>query len=472
MDILKMKLTSTFIFFVSIIFILSSCQKETGNSTNSLANNTEIQTKEEPNTSTPTQETAFASLIPKQSFEINCTENYTATTAYGMKIEIPKGSLVDENGTVFTGKATLAIKEYYKASEIIMSGLPMHYNENGKTHHFQSDGMFTLDAKSGEKQLYIGDEQQIKLTTQRTKTGQGFAFYNLTNKGEWQEDKANTITPIETVASTKPLPKPRRPSSFQPVKFDPNFYTIEEDQRSYLPSENATNRTENTITQIDINVNENPWILDRSNWQFDNRSGYNWILRKIKKGKEVTHDTIEYNIRNAVRGNKAYTRLVAEYEQSKIQYKKDLEAYEDYLVRKANGQLTEAELTQELLITNFGTYNIDRYYSSPTNLVVERKYQLSSPIQTSTPRVYLIAKDNAGTLIPVDLSIYPNKIRYNKKEQNALIAVAGQKMYGLTQDQFEAAVANQLDEDQFDFTLEEIECNAADSFNETIEQLF
>ena len=451
------------------LFLFSSCQ--------ATPSNTDVETSSVALEETPMElidNTPLSSFIKTQKFEVDCAEDYTTITEKGMIIEIPKGSLTDESGKTFKGMAHIEVQEYYSPGEIIASNLPMHYKKEGKLYHFQSDGMFTINAQSENGSLKIADNKRVKLTTQRAKAGEGFDFYCIDEEGNWEKDDNNSISTIENTKQLEVLLKPNPTNLFEPVKFDPNLYTIENDQRQYLPKENQTDLQGDYITQININVNDDPWILDRKAWKFGHTLHYSNLILKTIDEKEKKYDTVRYETVAAVRGNKKYERLKNEYETATAKYKMELTAYnENYTARKAVGQISAAELSQELLVDKFGTYNIDRFLDRPEKMLVEKKYQISSPTDVaSNAKIYLIAKNSKGEIFPIDLSMYPNEIRFNKVEKNALLAITTQKIYGIKKNNFEATAKSQIKNETFDFKLETIECSDIKEFDETIESLF
>ena len=134
--------------------------------------------------------------------------------------------------------------------------------------------------------------------------------------------------------------------------------------------------------------------------------------------------------------------------------------------------MTALELSEELLVGKFGTYNIDRFLSRPAQFIVEKSYEVSSP--SALPKgskVYLVVSTKDG-LVPVDLTIYPNQLRFNKAEKNALIAITNEKVYGLKKVSFEETAKSQIKLDQFSFALEEMSFTNPQEFDASIGQLF
>ncbi len=466
-----------FYLFTLVILALSSCQNNDDSNDNnsnkaeeseSATGNIDIYSPDE-KVASPADE--FANLIENQSFEIDASKDVEFTTNHGMKVRIPKGSLVDQEGNQIEGEATVNIKEYYSAGEIILSGIPMHYSDGKNTYSFESDGMFTMTAKADDKDLGIKEGSNITLITKRAKSGEGFEFYELDDKS-WKKDASNSIEAVTTTGTLPVLLKPEKPVIIEPlVKFNPNYYTVENDKRFSNPDEKV--KTSNDlIKQIDIDVNENPWILDRSKWEFPRRA-YGYILKKTDTEE---FDTIRYHTIYAVRGNKRYEELVISNKEKKEKYARDLKAYEEnFAARQAAGQLSDQELAQELLVSRFGTYNIDRYYSQPPQLIVEKQYKLAEPqvANNTVSSIFLVVKKQDGSgVIPVSLTAYPDILRFNKREANAIVVLANQKFYGLKKEDFKTTVSKQIRDNFFNLKLEEISFASVGDFDNALNELF
>lgn len=412
----------------------------------------------------PTVNETFRHHIPKQTYQVKADKKTSITTVHGMKVEIPENSLIDENGNPIKGDVTLEIEEYYTPGEIILSGIPMVYEENGETHAFESDGMFTITATQNDKKVSVAPQKKITCTTKRKKSGEGFEFYELKNDA-WSKDAENQVSVINTNSGSKKnvLTKPVAPATLNPVKFNPNFYTVEYDKR-FTNVNQHTEKTGDFITQITIDVDKNPWIKDKSKWRFHKYKSK--ILKKVE-GEKGVYDTIPFSTVTAVRGERKYKKLLKEIEE----YNENLKAF--YEQQVASGEMTIADASQQLVVSRFGTYNIDRYYAQPQELIVEKKYNVKIPAEyASFERVFLMVKTQGGQLVPVDLQMYPQILRFNKTESNAIIAMQGNKVFEMKNNKFTSTVDEQKKDDQFQLALNEVEFKDVKQFDEILSQLF
>lgn len=407
----------------------------------------------------------YAEMIQDQTFNIKANETSIFTTENGMKVEIPAGSLVDEKGKTVKGKVDIVVQEYYSAADIILSGIPMGYNDGKTTHSFESDGMFTISAVQKDKQLKIAEGKSIQASMQRRKAGDDFAFYQL-NGEQWALDEENEIAAFDPGDLLPVLTRPERPNIPTPLtKFNPNYYTIEKDHR-YQNTDMQSDKAIDYVTQIDLDINENPWILDKKLWKYSKRVDH-WIFKK-RPSTPVTYDTIKFRKIQAVRGTNTYKKLQKELDN----YDKALAAYEEnYEARRAAGQLTTSEEVK-LTLFQLGTHNIDRYYKFPPRLLADKPYKIiNEEIQSNVDAIYLIVKSNNG-IIPVDLTMYPNQLRFNKIERNAIIALVGEDFYGLDENSFEKTVKSQKNDKLFKLDIEKLTFADAKSFNNKLEGLF
>lgn len=418
-------------------------------------------------------------FIPKQGYRVNAEEGANFQTKKGMKVEIPSNCFVDEKGQIVKGKVKVLVKEYYSAAEIIMSNLPMHYNDGKNIYPFESDGMFAIMGTHKNKPVYIARGKAIKMTTKRNKDGQGFDFYKIDKKGDWAKDPRNTIQPLAANTSTE-----ERHINFHktkpvaPIKFDPDLYTVESDVRYMTTNGQKEGKRDNkTVCQWSINVKENPWILDKSKWVYNEKKSRYSVYKcdsvksKNRFNQEVMKDTlIEVSFQRvwAVRGTKRYEELFAEYQIEKkeydVEFKKYQENYEEYL---ANNQGFK---TQALLVSAFGAYNIDRYYSMPQHLIVEKKYKTNiNDIKIN--KVFLLVKNKDG-IIPVDLTYYPEILRFNKQDQMALIAMSNKEVYSVEHGAFHLMLKNQMRDEKFKLALIKLKPKNTKDFDNMLAQLF
>ena len=415
----------------------------------------------------------YQEMVKADNFTMDVAKGFSGTTKKGMEIKIPSDALVDENNQPVVGEVELEVSEYYSPAEIIVSNIPMEYMDGDELKHFQSDGMFTIKATQNGKKLKVAEDQNVKLTTKRSKEGTGFEFYSL-EENKWVKNTSNDIEPLGISEKRIPILKsPINPGFVNLTKYNPKHYTIEKDERTYLPEHNkeqTSARSKDYVKQITVDVTENPWILDRKNWKFSKRERF--ILKKDSL-RQKKFDTVPYSVNYAIRGNKKFQELFNKDKDAREKYAKDLKAFqENYEARLAAGQLSVSERTQELIVKQFGTYNIDRYYNQP--MLVEKDFEITLPTNIHpSDRIFLIVKQGDETLIPIDLSVYEPIVKFSQKERNALIVMGEDIVYAIKKDDFSRMTKKQMSYKTFDFQLkEELTFTSTEEFNELLNNLF
>lgn len=138
--------------------------------------------------------------VGKNVFSIDPTQDTLLTIASGSTIFIPANSLAGTDNKPYKGKAQVEYEEYMNQADIILSGIPMHYDSAGETHYFESAGMFTIDAETpaGEK-LKIADGKSVTVSQVSPWPDQtsGFNFYQFdTVAGKWRYLTTQAAEPV------------------------------------------------------------------------------------------------------------------------------------------------------------------------------------------------------------------------------------------------------------------------------------
>jgi hypothetical protein len=105
-------------------------------------------------------------------FEINTDKDTFIVSDRGSLITIPKNAFIDSLGNEVTGKVNLSYREFHHPAEIILSRIPMTYDSAGTRYHFESAGMFEIDAKQNGKKLRIAAGKSIAVNLASLDTAQ------------------------------------------------------------------------------------------------------------------------------------------------------------------------------------------------------------------------------------------------------------------------------------------------------------
>ncbi|MGL5890402.1 MAG: hypothetical protein ACRC3B_10985 [Bacteroidia bacterium] len=127
------------------------------------------------------------------SFIVNTFSDTLLLSDKGSEIIIPKSSFVYAGGKPATGKVELRYREFHKPVEIMLSGIPMHYDSAGYRWTLESAGMFEITAFQNGKPLELAPGKQITVNMISPTPENDFNIYFLdTMKRRWEYIGENT----------------------------------------------------------------------------------------------------------------------------------------------------------------------------------------------------------------------------------------------------------------------------------------
>ena len=120
------------------------------------------------------------SYLPDSCSEMNSNKSKTIKTDKGSRVTIPEEAFVNEaTGEPISGEVDIEFIEYETNGEIISSGIPMTYkNEGGNIEQFESAGMFEISATQKDQKLALAEGKTIKVELATDVDG-NFNFYEL-----------------------------------------------------------------------------------------------------------------------------------------------------------------------------------------------------------------------------------------------------------------------------------------------------
>lgn len=132
-------------------------------------------------------EPPIAELAPAyQQFTINTQEESTLTLPSGTVLTVPANALVDANGELVKGEATIKYREYHDAASVVLSGIPMDYRSNGEKQHFQTAGMFDIAGEQNGAALAIKKGSGIQVDLASYEEGTDYNLFALNQEQGWQ----------------------------------------------------------------------------------------------------------------------------------------------------------------------------------------------------------------------------------------------------------------------------------------------
>lgn len=157
-------------------------------------------------------------------FVIDPTVETTVESPNGSSIDIPANILVDAEGNPITEPVELSFTQYHSAADILASGIPMTYEEDGEEGNFKSAGMFTLRANSGGKDVFIKDGEEVTVNLASDEVSEDYNYYELNEQtGDWTFEN-NSRSPVRKNPRFDPSRIP-----VEPKKADKNAFVLDLD---------------------------------------------------------------------------------------------------------------------------------------------------------------------------------------------------------------------------------------------------
>jgi hypothetical protein len=163
-----------------------------------------------------------------ETFKINNSEDTVLISKRGGYVSIPKNCFINSDGVEVVEDITISFNEYLNTADILLSGIPMTYVENGRTMNFQSAGMCEVLAYIKDEQLNLKNDKSIGIGLRSLAQDNDYNLYYFdTLIGEWLEKEKNI--PI-SLANQLPI----APINLQKTDTD-DILTIEIDDYKIRP---------------------------------------------------------------------------------------------------------------------------------------------------------------------------------------------------------------------------------------------
>jgi hypothetical protein len=112
----------------------------------------------------------FKSPVPNmgvayETFDFDASTGGKKVFRNGTSICVPGGILVSEEGDPVQGTITLSYREMFDATDILLSGVPMHYNTPTGRRQLETGGMFEVFAMRGSQPVFVAPGKMIFIET-------------------------------------------------------------------------------------------------------------------------------------------------------------------------------------------------------------------------------------------------------------------------------------------------------------------
>lgn len=340
----------------------------------------------------PAIHTPFKSVSPEKfSFTYHPEEEQTFKIASGTNIKIPAYAFVDQSGALIKTEVTVNYSEYHDPADIILSGIRMTTFDGNQIQHFESAGMFKIEAESSGSLLELASGKSIQVDLASSKNDTDFKNWFLNQEtGNWEElglsqaftnvEKTNIEESIKQLQNTE-IEKPEIKSKFY-IDFSrlrvQNYSAnaLSEVIWEYAPANKST----------ELNPEENQWIFDEL-WQQTTLTGENDGIH-FKASLVGNNKTFNTRLKPANGDNKAIKTALEEY-------KKYIDERNKQLADAASRYERMRNFQRSFSIANMGFYNCDRYYQMPNVIAKKVKMTLDGQDVESSCMIYQVCNNNA-----------------------------------------------------------------------------
>lgn len=384
--------------------------------------------------------------VPFQAFEVNALEE-TTLSFRNTDIHIPAACFTDMQGNPVQGKVDLQYREFHNAAEILASGITMQYDSAGHTSHFQTAGMFEINAKANGQQLKIADGKAITVNMASAVEGNDYNSYHLdTAACNWSFKSTTASTPIAASQEEfgAPLAEPVKPQEYNPSAYtfdlDVNVKKFPElKDLSGLMWQYAGNSKE-------TDPERNPGMTSRewSDVKLEAIAGQKGVYNLVLSDGAVTFTTVA---RPVLRG-KAFEKAMKRFESNMAAYTAAIDQRQAQ--RRAERTYdAQMKVSRAFAVSSFGVYNYDRNYHNSEAIRFAADFDFGkAAVKDEEVMVFLITGDGRALInfpytnwklfsfVPADDNKMVAVLPGNK------VAVFTQKQFDKVADEFEAGSAN------------------------------
>ena len=375
------------------------------------------------------------------TYRISPSKENILTTDAGTTITIPKDAFVDQDGNPIKGEVDVDFQEYHTASDVILSGIPMHVTtEDGSLEAFETAGMFDIsgkDTKGNEVRIANNKTIQVDLATYKEEEDYNFYSYNKTS-GLWKEEYKNTAVASNTARTqlTEKLsffPEPEKPIEIKKASSNDFVFELAVDKR-----QNAE------FSHFDGVL----WKLK------DNTIEDAQLFKQTIRDPNLTcidRETSVFQLSGKVGTRKVQTKVQpvlfgSNWKKAQASFNKKLTAYKQGIEEKAVVERRKnkmAKFQRTLRVRSFGIFNCDRFLRMPERRKVSFRAVIVLPVlQKIIKQAYLIIKKRGqNNAVPVYTG-GSNTFIYAPHEDNTLIGFDDDgNIYEFTNDKFKTLTA-------------------------------
>ncbi len=410
-----------------------------------------------------------------QEFSVNVSKDTTLLFNTGSLIKIPENIFVDAQGNAITGLVELKYREFHNVGEIILAGIPMTYDSAGSGYHFESAGMFELNAFQNGMPVFIANDKSIEVRlASLDKNGTKFNQYYLDPASQkWNYIGEDFPTIVSLKDSTKlidsaksrfdvikPIVKKKNQQQFtisisydeypELSAFENVLFEVSPETKNFDPSTSKMKWDDVTIERI--GKTDNYKLIFFGTGKSYEIIAYPVVEKNNFKKSQAKFEQLYANYKmktsdrdNADRDKEQKLQSQISVSQKAVNYFKSLAQAKENKRIAENVSATEEIIYRTFQVSNFGIWNSDCPASMPKGAIVNAKYVDESGQEIKIAVVYMVETGKNALYTLYD----GKKVYFNPENDNTLIVMTKDNAMGVfTKDQFKY-----LDKDTKEFTF-------------------
>jgi hypothetical protein len=362
--------------------------------------------------------------VPFGKHTVPAQQGGTITLENGTVIRIPENAFVHSDGSPVQGEVKIAYREFHDAADIILSGIPMKFNNDGKIEDFQTAGMVEITGSQGEKPVFIAQGKSIQIDMASFVEEDNYNLYYLDqNEKRWEDIGKAELKPNVSKREAKKA-------------------------MSQIPPKPVKATTNESVFEFSVNYNQFPelkafkniiWEADNKKYLADNEWIFNEKWTKIDmKAKDREKGIYTIAVKNKKKSFKIDVVPALEgqdYDKAMADFKAKTEQYEKLVVQR--GQEVErlnaqADVLRSFSINNFGIYNCDRFARVPNPISLDFNLDFGDDQAMRASQVMLFhIIGNERSVLPYYSAEELDRIVYSYEEDNYLVAILPGKKLGI-----------------------------------------
>lgn len=365
--------------------------------------------------------------VPLTRFQVEPHKKTVHRLDNGTEIHIPAATLVDETGSAVTGKVDMQYREFHDVADVLLSGIPMHYDSAGEEHILQTAGMLEIRASQNGKPVFIAEGKEVEIRMASFIEGEDYNLYAFNEEGNgWNYLRTSDPQPMpgrndNGVSSSevlKQLPEePYKPKMLGATAIPFNFEVDYSKFEDLEPYRDLVWQDAGMVEEGCVNPNKEDWIFgeiwtDASVEEHPRKRGvyYLTISNAGKNAKLLVTPVVEEE--NYAQAMEVYNEIRRKQEELKTR-----------LIAEARNRQTQlarmASIQRSFEINSFGVYNCDRIMRMEQQNVLAASFEVEG-YDGNLDMVYLVMPGE-NAMIPYHKVSWKN-FKYSGNTENKIVA--------------------------------------------------